>query len=122
MVDLTLSGLSSSSLISPQLRQIHHMEDKQCKLCFFFWRAVVWQSPPSHVNWGDMKDVLHEVNKYQRDPSLLFLVSPSGPFLSFYLFKWWRKGGDSERIVYASQLETDRTFYNPQCPACEKMQ
>lgn len=75
-----------------------------------------------HVNWGYMKDVLHEVNKYQRDPSLLFLISPSGPFLSLYLFKWCRKGGDGERVVYTSQLETDRTFYNPQCPACEKME
>lgn len=69
---------------------------------------------------GDVKDVLHEVNKYQRDSSL-FLVSASGPFLSLYLFKRWRKGGDGERVVYTSQLETDRTFYNPQCPACEKM-
>lgn len=40
-----------------------------------------------HVNGGDVKDVLHEVNKYQRDSSLLFLASASGPFLSLYLFK-----------------------------------
>lgn len=30
-----------------------------------------------------------------------------------YLFKCWRKGGDSERVVYTSQLEADRTFYIP---------
>lgn len=66
-----------------------------------------------HVNLDDMKDVLPEVNKYQRDPFLIFLVLASGPFLSFYLFKWFRKGGGSERVVCISQLEADRTFYNP---------
>lgn len=66
-----------------------------------------------HVNLDDMKDVLPEVNKYQRDAFLLFLVLASGPFLSFYLFKWFRKGGGSERVVCISQLEADRTFYNP---------
>lgn len=52
MVDLMLRGLSSSSLISLQLRQIHHNEDKQCKLCFSSWRAVVCQSPPRPRKWG----------------------------------------------------------------------
>lgn len=36
MVDLTLRGLSNSSLISHQLRQIHHNENKQMQALLFF--------------------------------------------------------------------------------------
>lgn len=125
MVDLPLRGLSSSSLISHQPRQVRRDEDKQRELRFFSsGERLFRKSPPRpRRNWGDMKDVLREVNKYQRDPSLLFFLShPPAHFSASYLFKWCRKGGDGERVVYTSQLETDRTFYNPQCPVCEKMQ
>lgn len=73
-----------------------------------------------HVTLGDMKDVLPEVNKYQRDPFLLFLALASGPFLSFYLFKWWRKGG-AVKGLYASHSWKLIGLFTTLCSACEKM-
>jgi len=77
-----------------------------------------------------MKDVLHEVTEYQRDPSLLLLLLY---FLSSCLalglisqplfIQVVEKGGDGERVVYTAQLDTDRTFNNPAVSfACEKRQ
>lgn len=86
------------------------MKTSNAGFTFSSGKKLFGQVRQGHRNWGDMKDVLREVNKYQRDPSLLFLVSPSGLFHSLYLFKLWREGGDGERVVYGSQLETDRTF------------
>lgn len=60
-----------------------------------------------------MKDGLHEINKDQRDPFLLFPVFPSGLFSDFIYSSVGEKGGGSERVVYTSQLEADRTFSIP---------
>lgn len=105
-------GPSSSSLISHQLKTTT-MKINNASFALSLGEQLFGKIHQGHVNCGDMKDVPREVNKYQRDLLLLSLVLPSGPFLSLYLFKCWRKGGNGDRIVYTSQLEADRTFYNP---------
>lgn len=105
-------GPSSSSLISHQL-ETTTMKINNASFTLSLGERLFGKIHQGHVNWDDMKDVQREVNKYQRDFLLCSLVLPSGPFLSLYLFKCWRKGGNGERIVYTSQLEADRTFYNP---------
>lgn len=75
-----------------------------------------------HVNWGDMKDMLHEVNKYQKGPFPPFscLTPPAHFSASIY-----SSGGEKEGTVKG--LYTPHSWkliglFTTQCPACEKMQ
>lgn len=66
---------------------------------FFSWPALVWRVRQGHVNWGDMRDVLHEVNKSQKK-AVFFLTLCLGPFLSLYLFKCWREKEGTVKGLY----------------------
>lgn len=117
---LTPWGLSNSSFISPQLRQTKHNEDKQSKLCFFLQLEVVWHSPPRPSKLGRHEGCAawgKQVPKGSFPPFSCLTLRPISQLLFIQAVE---KGGDGERVVYTSQLETDRTFYNPQRRACEK--
>lgn len=74
--------------------------------------SLSWQSSPRPRKLGRHEGCSAWGKQVPKGSFLLFLVLPSSPFLTMYLFKWWIKRGDRERVVYTSQLEADRTFYN----------
>lgn len=78
------------------------------------------ESVEPHKNWGDMKDGLHELNKDQRDPFLLFLVLPSGLFSDFIYSSVGAKEGTVKGLYTPHSWRLIGLFITL-CPACEKM-
>lgn len=67
-----------------------------------------------------MKDELHALNKFQRDPFLLFAALPSGLFSDFIYSSVGEKEG-TVKGLYTPHSWRLIGLIITQCPACEKM-
>lgn len=99
------------SLISLQLRFIQPNKDGRVSALLVLLWAAVWPSLRRklgrHEGWAAW------AKQVPKGSVPAFSCLTLRPIFRLYLFTCWRKGGDSERVVYTSQLEADRTYYKP---------